>query len=366
MRVRDVIVAMDEWAPPELAYSWDRCGLHAGRPDQEVRKVLTCLTVTKAALSAAKKARAEMIVAHHPLIWDPLKTLREDNDEAMLCLEVAREGIACYAAHTNLDVVPGGVNHILAGRLGLKNLSSLIRVPHAQMMKLIAFVPGSHLAAVRDAVSAAGAGTIGDYTHCSFSAPGTGTFMPGDRSAPFSGRKHVVNEEPEHRFETLVPKARLARVLIALFAAHPYEEVAYDVVPLANPDKTISLGLQGELAKAVKLDAFAASVRTALDIGHVRVAGDPKRSVKRIAVMGGAGGGSSGEVPGDVDVFVTGDVKYHEAITANERGLAVIDAGHHGTEKWIAPAIAEYLNAQCKGVKAVAYMEPDPFRAVTR
>ncbi len=365
MRVCDVMAVMDKWAPPELAYSWDRCGLHAGRPDQEVRKVLTCLTVTKAALAAARKGRAEMIVAHHPLIWDPLKTLREDNEEAMLCLDVARAGIACYAAHTNLDVVPGGVNHVLAGRLGLTNLSSLIRVPHAQLTKLVAFVPGTHLAAVREAVCAAGAGTIGDYTHCSFSAPGIGTFMPGAGTAPFSGRTHVVNEEPEQRFETLVPKARLAHVLAALCASHPYEEVAYDVVPLANPDKMVSLGLRGDLAKPVKLDAFAAAVRNSLDIRHVRVTGDPRRSVRHVAVMGGAGGGSTGEIPGDVDVYVTGDVKYHEAITANERGLAVIDAGHHGTEKWIAPAIADYVRTHCRGIKASAYMEPDPFRVVT-
>ncbi len=365
MRVRDVIAVMDEWAPPELAYSWDRCGLHAGDPDREVRKILTCLTVTRAAFAAAKRARAEMIVSHHPLIWDPLKSLREDNEEARLCLDIARAGIACYAAHTNLDVVPGGVNHVLAGRLGLKKLSPLIRVPHAQMTKLVAFVPEAHLGAVRDAVCAAGAGVIGDYTCCSFSAAGTGTFRPGDHSAPFSGKKHAVNEGPEYRFETLVPKSRLARVLIALFAAHPYEEVAYDVIPLANPDKTISLGLRGELVKPLTLDTFAAAVRKSLDIEHVRVTGNPKRSVRCVAVMGGAGAGSTGEIPGDVDVYVTGDVKYHEAISANERGLAVIDAGHHGTEKWTAPAMAEYLRAHCKGVKASAYMEPDPFRVVT-
>lgn len=361
MNVRDVITLMDQWAPPDLAYSWDRAGLATGDPDAEVSRVLVCLTVTRDAFKAARKAKADMIVAHHPLIWDPITTLRRDDARAALSLDIAEAGVACYSAHTNLDIVPGGVNHVLADRLNLTRLRPLFPPKHAGQIKLVTFIPETHLAEVRDAVCTAGAGVIGDYTHCSFSTPGIGTFRPGVGATPFSGSKFQVNQEPEMRFEVILPKARLGDVLAALNEAHPYEEVAYDLFPLLNTDPDISLGLRGELNKAVSLAALAEQVRSALDITHVRCSGDAKRKVKQIAVMGGAGGGSTPQVPGDVDVFVTGDVKYHEAVDAAERGLAVIDAGHHGTEKWIVPAIADYLKKAGGNLKVSRYMEPDPF-----
>ncbi|MCH8204233.1 MAG: Nif3-like dinuclear metal center hexameric protein [Candidatus Hydrogenedentes bacterium] len=366
MQVRDVIAAVDSWAPPALAYDWDKVGLSTGRPDAKVSKILVALTVTSDVLKAAVAWKAQMIVSHHPLIWEPLTTLRSDNAQARLCLNIANKKIACYSAHTNLDVVPQGVNHILAERLGLTEVAPLFPVPHAQQLKLVTFVPQSHLAAVRDAVSAAGAGVIGDYTHCSFSAPGTGTFKPGAGASPYSGSKHRVNQEPELRFETLLPKARAAEVIQALKEAHPYEEVAYDLVQLDTVDPTMSLGLRGELTREIALDTFAARVRKALAIKHVRVVGNGKDKVRNVAVLGGAGGRSAADVPDDVDVFVTGDVKYHEALDARERGLNIIDAGHHGTEKWIVPALAEYLKKNLKGARVTAYNEPDPFRVVTK
>ncbi len=366
MLVRDVMAAVDRWAPPALSYSWDRAGLSIGSPDSKVTKILVALTVTSETFEAALAAKAQMIVSHHPLIWEPLTTLRSDNAKARLCLNIANKKIACYSAHTNLDVVPQGVNHILAERLGLKNVSPLFPVQHAQRLKLVTFVPETHLAAVRDAVTAAGAGVIGDYTHCSFSAPGTGTFKPGSGASPYSGSKRRVNHEPELRFETLLPSARTAEVVQALKDAHPYEEVAYDLVMLDGSDPAVSLGLRGELARAVRLNTFASRVRGALEIKHLRVAGDMKNKVRSIAVLGGSGGESAAEVPGDVDVYVTGDVKYHEALDARERGLNIIDAGHHGTEKWIVPALAGYLKKNLKGVRITPYTEPDPFRVVTK
>ncbi len=366
MQVRDVMAAVDRWAPPALSYSWDKAGLSTGNPDSKVTKILVALTVTTGAFEAALAAKAQVIVSHHPLIWEPLTTLRSDDARARLCLNIANKKIACYSAHTNLDVAPQGVNHILAGRLGLTRIAPLFPVPHAQQLKLVTFVPENHLAAVRDAVSAAGAGTIGDYTHFSFSAPGTGTFKPGGSARPYSGKKHQVNEEPEMRFETLLPKARASQIVTALKEAHPYEEVAYDLVQLDNLDPAVSLGLRGELSRAVALDTFAARVRHALEIKHVRVVGDAKNKVRSIAVLGGSGGASAAAVPDDVDAYVTGDVKYHEALDAQERGLNIIDAGHHGTEKWIVPALANYLKQNLKGARITVYTESDPFRAITK
>lgn len=366
MQVKDVVEAVERWAPPSLAYAWDKAGLSLGHPDAKIGKVMVVLTVTRDVLRAATAAKAQMIVSHHPLIWEPLETLRSDDAQARLCLDIAQKGIACYASHTSLDVVPRGVNHILAERLGLRHVGPLLPVPQAEQLKLVTFVPGTHLAAVREALSAAGAGVIGDYTECSFSAPGTGTFRPGSDAKPFSGTQGAVNQEPEQRFEILVPKARVGEVVRALKEAHPYEEVAYDLVKLDTADPAISLGLRGELSRAVSLDTFAARVRKALGIKHVRVSGDPKHTVQRVAVLGGAGGASAPSIPRDIDVYVTGDVQYHDALDARERGLSIIDAGHHGTEKLIVPALADYLKASLKDLRVVPWIEPDPFRVITK
>lgn len=366
MTVREVCDVLDRLAPPSLAYAWDRAGLAVGTPSQKVNAVLAALSVTRETFTAAKRAKANLIVSHHPVIWEPLRALRTDDPHTALCLELAHAGIACYSAHTNLDVVPGGVNAVLAERLGLTGLSSLLEVPHASRVKLVTFVPESHLPAVRDAVCGAGAGVIGEYTHCTFSAAGVGTFLPGEKASPFSGKKHRVNEEPERRFEVLVPSARLSDVVRAMRQAHPYEEPAYDVVPLDGVDPAISLGLQGELPKAATLDAFAAKVRKDLDVSHVRMVGEPRRKIRRVAVLGGAGGSEIAHIPADVDVLVTGDVDYHDALAAQERGIAVIDAGHAGTEKWIVPALAGRLREALPRLRVASFMERDPFRIVVK
>jgi len=367
LKVSDIARLVSEFAPEAYSYPWDRRGLRVGDPSAKVKGILVVLSVTPAALAAARKAKANLIVAHHPPVWEPLKVLRMDDPETRLLVEMARDGIHCYAAHTNLDVVPGGVNTVLADRIGLKATRVLFPAPHAAMLKLIAFVPATHLGAVREAVCAAGAGVIGDYTHCSFSSEGIGTFLPGEGSNPFSGKKRVVNEEPERKFEVLLPKARLSPVLAALFEAHPYEEVAYDLVPLENTAEGIGLGLIGEMPKAMPLNAFAKHVRERLGVSHVRLAGARVRRVKTVAVLGGSGGGEIGKVPAGVDAYVTGDVKYHDALLAEDKGFAVVDAGHHGTEAPMIPVWADWLRKrlQGSGISVKAYAEPETFRVVS-
>jgi len=365
MTVQEVAGAIERLAPPDLAYPWDRAGLSCGHPDQAVTGIVAALTVTRDVLKAARRTKANLVVSHHPLIWEPLRSLRADDPHTALCVELARAGIACFSAHTNLDVVPGGVNTVLAERLGLKDLQPLIPVSHAGQVKLVCFVPEPNLADLRNAVCNAGAGVIGAYTHCSFSAPGVGTFLPGDTARPFSGRKHTVNEEPELRFEVLVPKARLGAVVRELVKSHPYEEPAYDVIPLEGHDRTVSLGLQGRLPRELTLSRFASRVCAALDVAHVRVVGKGSRRVGSVGVLGGAGGSEIGSIPSGVDVLVTGDVDYHDALHALDRGLAVIDAGHVGTEKWIVPALVRYLKNEFPKLRVSGVDEPDPFRVVT-
>jgi dinuclear metal center YbgI/SA1388 family protein len=363
--VADVMAAVERLAPAGWAAAWDRAGLAIGRPDAPVSRVLVALTVTRAALAAARRRGADMIVSHHPLVWEPLRALRTDDPHTSLCLELAASGIACYAAHTNLDLAPGGVNDALAERLGLRDVTGLgSGGEEAARLKLVTFVPASHLARVREAVCEAGAGRIGDYTHCTFSAPGTGTFLPGASASPFSGQKGRVNEEPEHRFETVLPKARAGAVISALRAAHPYEEVAYDLIPLENRDPALTLGRCGVLEKPMQLDAFARHVAEVLEAGAVRFCGDARRRVRTVAVVGGAGASCISSLPPGTDVLVTGDVKYHDALDAEARGVLLVDAGHGATEKWVLPVLAEAIKASVMGVRVSCSKEPECFTPV--
>jgi dinuclear metal center YbgI/SA1388 family protein len=363
--VGEVCLALEELAPPGFAYSWDKPGLRIGALDSEVSRVLVALSVTRAAYEKAREAGAQMIVSHHPTMWEPLETLRTDDPQVRLCIDLAHGNIACFAAHTNLDVIPGGVNTLLAERLALADCEPLLCAQQAAQVKLVTFVPESHLVAVRQAICDAGAGKIGEYTQCTFSTPGIGTFMPSEAADPYSGEKCKLNEEPERRLETLMTKAYAPKVIAALVAAHPYDEPAYDLVPMENPDKTIGLGIRGRLDEALTLDAVADRVRAALGVDHVRVAGAPGRPVRTIAVIGGAGGGEVKRVPADIDVLVTGDVGYHDAVDALERGMAVIDAGHDGTERPIVASLTEFLAQRFPSLQVISFEEDFVLRAIT-
>ncbi|MCL4215509.1 MAG: Nif3-like dinuclear metal center hexameric protein [Candidatus Hydrogenedentes bacterium] len=366
LTVRDICRAVDELAPPALAYEWDRVGLNVGDPSNAVDCVVVALTVTPEAVAVAVKARAQLMVVHHPPIWEPLKSLRTDEPATRLMLEVAQAGISIYSAHTNLDVAPGGVNDILARRLCLTQVSPLFPCAHAGQVKLVTFVPESHLPQVRDAVCSAGAGVIGEYSHCSFSTAGTGTFLPGKGASPFSGEKGKVNEEAERRFEVLAPKARLAGILQALNESHPYEEVAYDLISLENADPRIGLGRRGKLREPMVVAAFVRHVCNKLNVSYARVVGALKGKVQDVAVLGGSGGGEISRLPEGVDIYVTGDVKYHDALIALEKGIIVVDAGHGGTEKHLTGVVARYLKSRFNGLRVKDYVEPELFQTEER
>ena len=365
LTVGHVCAALERWAPRAWAYTWDKPGLAIGNASAPVRRVVTCLSVEPSVLRAARRAKADLIVAHHPPIWEPLRTLDPGEPHTGLLLELAQAGIAVYATHTNLDVAPGGVNDALADRLGLEERRPLFPAEQARQLKLVVYVPESHVAEVRDAMSAAGAGQIGDYSHCSFSHPGVGTFKPGAGTNPFSGAKGAVNEEEERRMEMLLPAHLLQPVRDALFAAHPYEEVAYDVFALENTDAAVGLGVRGRLPNAMSAEAFAAHVCAALEITDLRRTGAAQGKVRNVAVLGGSGGGEIARLPGGLDAYVTGDVKYHDALLAMARGTRVYDAGHWGTEKHVPHLLADWLKRNVPGVRVSAHVEPPPFHTVT-
>ena len=342
MQVKDVIAAVDRLAPFDLAEPWDHVGLQVGAPGDELRvagaagaapAVLVALEVDDAVLDEARRLGAAVVVSHHPLIFDPLERLSDDSLAGRLALRAAREGVAVIAAHTSLDKARGGLADVVTGLLGLEATAPLAPAA-ADALKLVGFVPVDDADLVRKAVFAAGAGVIGEYEHCSWSTGGQGTFFGREGADPALGQAGRDETVDELRLEVVFPRRLRRRVAGAYVAAHPYEEPAYDVIPLENELATLGLGRLGVLPAATPLAAFAAEVAAVLHLPSVRYAGDAGREIRRVAVLPGSGAEAIARGVAQVaDVLVTGDVKYHEARAAQAQGLALVDAPHGVTEQ---------------------------------
>ncbi len=361
VRIQDICDLMETWAPLKLAYPNDTVGLVLGSKDWEVNKVLLCLTITDSIVKQAIQNDVKLIISHHPLIYTPLHKITQDTPYSKRIAQLISREIACYNSHTNLDVAEKGLNYILAQKLEISNTTGLIPVEHIQLFKLVTFVPQNYLEKVREAVCSCGAGIIGEYAYCSFNTSGVGTFLPSEKASPFLGKVGKVNEEKEERFEVLVPSELLNNVIEALLEAHPYEEVAYDIYPLHNKNKKISLGVKGTLEKPILLEEFSNHVKDKLNLSSLRVIGEMTKKIKNVAVIGGSGGGEIKNIPENIDVLVTGDVKYHQALEAIDKELAVIDAGHFGTEYLIVQSIYNYLKEKLPLLDIIVSEEKDPF-----
>lgn len=337
MQLQQLIGACAAIAPEALAEEWDNVGLQVGTPDAFVERVLLTLDVTPAILDEARARGVQSVIAHHPLIFRPLRSLREDQPEAALVAGFVRAGIALYVMHTNLDLVRPGTSDALADKLGVRETAPLLPLTRAvgeAQYKLVVFVPTADAARVRLAMGDAQTGIIGNYSHCSFSALGTGSFRPLPGAHPAIGQVGVQEEVAEERVEVLVSARQLPRVLAAMLAAHPYEEVAYDLYPLAPHPTGAGLGRVGRLDAACSLRELAERVRERLGGARLQIVGERARSVARVALCGGSGGDLvDAAVAAGADVLITGDVKHHQALHALDRSLAVIDAGHDATER---------------------------------
>jgi len=341
-----IIEAIERLAPKYLAESWDNVGLLIGSPAQKITKLLVTLDVTQAVVAQAVQDGIDMIITHHPILFKAVTSIRTDLPQGQIVASLLKANIAVYAAHTNLDIATGGVNDILASKLNLQDTQPLAVSYTEKLCKLVMFVPNTHMEVVRRAISEAGAGHVGNYSHCTFSSSGEGSFVPLDGSRPFIGSNGVVEYVQEARLETIVPEKISRRVLKAMLKVHPYEEVAYDLYPLVNSGHSLGLGRVGKLMAPMSLAEFITQVKMALGIEFVSVAGSREKTVNKVAVCGGSGAGFIHKAAfAGADVFVTGDVKYHEAQDALDAGIVVIDAGHFATEKPIVPFLAEYLTA---------------------
>ena len=354
IRVRDVLAAIDRAAPFRLQESWDNSGLLVGDPKARVKRILVALDHTTAVVGEARRRRADLLVTHHPLFVDGTKRLTTETPDGAAALKMAASGIAHIAAHTNYDAAPGGLNDLLAKKLGLVDAVPLDRPPASGGMKLVVFLPPADRERVQRALFAAGAGQIGDYSQCSFRVGGTGTFLGGKSTHPTVGQPGRREEVQELRLETVVPPDRVAEVVRALRNAHPYEEPAFDLYPLAGLDERAGLGRVGTLARRQTLRAFTDRVRRSLKVKTVQVIGSPGRRIERVAVVGGGGGSLWPQaVEAGAQVLVTGEMKYHDRLASRDAGLVTVLAGHYATEQLGVGGLAKLLRAALPEAKVV-------------
>jgi dinuclear metal center YbgI/SA1388 family protein len=340
----DVISELERIAPPELQESYDNAGLITGRPDTLLSGVLTTLDCTEFVVAEAVKKGCNLIVAHHPIVFRGLKRLNGNNHVERAIIAAIRNDIAIYAIHTNLDnVLHRGVNERIAKQIGLRQDSLRILSPmRERLMKLITYVPDAHAAGVCDALFAAGAGHIGKYDECSFSTAGKGTFRAGTGTDPYVGQHGERHTESEQRIEVILPRHLESAVVKALKTAHPYEEVAFHLVPLLNGWQEAGSGLLGELPEAMPAESFLKLVKERMELSHLRYAAGDGRQIRKVAICGGAGSFLIGKALRQADAYLTADVKYHEFFEA-ENTLFLCDLGHFESEKFTINLLSDII-----------------------
>lgn len=360
-----IINLIEKYAPKKRAEEWDNIGLQVGSPAQSVSCVFLSLDLNEAILEEAWQAGADMLIVHHTPFFKPLRNLRTDLPQGRLIQKIVQKGLALYTAHTNLDAAVGGVNDVLAQKLGLQKIELLMESWQEKLYKLVVFVPVEFTEKVSQAISEAGAGWLGNYAHCTFRTTGIGTFLPLAGANPFLGVEGRLEKVEETRIETIIPEARVNRVIKAMLKAHPYEEVAYDLYLLAKEGETAGMGRIGYLPQPLNLQEFITLVKERLNLSMVRYCGDLGKKVEKVALCGGSGASYLARAAFlGTDVYLTADVKYHEAQEAEAQGLALVDAGHFGTEQPVIAAMAEYLKEELPKEKVwvvTSQLNSDPF-----
>ena len=362
-----VIAYMEQLAPKHIAMPKDCIGLQLGTLDKEIRHVLITLDVTDEVIDEAISLEIDLIIAHHPIIFDSISSLQTNCPIVKRYEKLIKHNIAVYISHTNLDVAEGGLNDWLAQTLGIETTGTLEDSYTDDLFKLVVFVPCSHHDLVLQALFCAGAGSIGNYTHCSFNMNGTGTFVSKEGAQPYIGKRGEMEHVEEVRIETVVSRSLRTPVVQAMLKAHPYEEVAYDLYPIDIRGHTVGIGRIGYLEQSLSLRHFVDEVKGKLHLPGVRVVGNLESVVKNVAVLGGSGSKyiRIAQAKG-AHVLVTGDVNYHAAQDALMFGLAIVDVGHH-VETIMKPNTAKWLRTCLQKMKYstrvyTSKVENDPFQ----
>ena len=339
---------LEQLAPKKYAESWDNVGLLLGNDEVEIDKVMVTLDVTEVVVDEAIEKNVDLIISHHPVIFKGMKNITDRTYQGRLIRKLIKNDIHVYSAHTNLDIAKGGLNDYLMNLIGLDDLSLLTVSDSLAFYKLITFVPTDSSEMVKNALFKAGAGRLGDYDECSYQTVGSGNFRPNEGANPAIGEIGSRESVEEVKIETIVPEKDLDRCLRALIKAHPYETLAYDVFKMENLSEPYGLGRTGKYAEPIAGEAFLKQVKEVLGAEILKVAGKVPEQVKKVGLCTGAGSEfiHAAKRKG-CDVFITGDVKYHEAQLAEQLDVCIVDAGHFETENIYMSYLQEYLEEKC-------------------
>ncbi|MBN8695577.1 MAG: Nif3-like dinuclear metal center hexameric protein [Bacteroidetes bacterium] len=342
MKLRQITDHIESIAPLAYQESYDNAGLICGHPDMEITGALICLDSTEDVIDEAISLGCNLVIAHHPIVFSGLKKFNGKNYVERVIMKAIKNDIAIYAAHTNLDSVSNGVNAKISEKLGLSNCRILSPIKN-NLKKLITFCPSDKAADVRLALFEAGAGNIGNYSECSFNSDGIGTFKAGNDTNPYVGEQGVQHQEKETKIEVIYPAFLEGRLLKALFTAHPYEEVAYDLIALSNTHQQVGAGMVGELEVECSEMEFLTKVKEKMKAGVVRYTHLTGKKVKTVAVCGGSGSFLLKDaIQNGADVFVTADFKYHQFFDAENR-IVIADIGHFESEQYTSELFYEIL-----------------------
>jgi len=366
MKIKDISEQIEKIVPLKLAQDWDNVGLLIGNVQKNVKNILLTIDVTNDVVAEAKKLKTDLIVSYHPVIWDGLKKITTEAPSGIVH-ELIRSGIAVFSIHTALDAATGGVNDGLAEIVGIedgKPIGDYVANPAGNNYKLVVFVPVESVAEVSNAVFAAGAGAIGNYSHCGFGAEGTGTFLPLENAKPAIGKKGEMEKVPEIRFETIVSAEKLDAVVTAMKNAHPYERPAFDIIKLYNSQMKFGLGRIGRLAKPLRIEEIIDRIKKFTGAKAIGLIGKEKRLVKTAAVCAGSCGKIVNVViAAKADLYLTGELSHHRALAAQEAGLSCICLSHSVSERFILKKFAKQLQKQLNSVTIrISRKDADPFK----
>ena len=335
MKISQIIDFLNSRLLPIYQESYDNSGFLVGDPDTELTGVLIALDVTPDVVDEAIQGGFNLIVSHHPLIFGGIKRITTANETGRMLIKLLRGNISVYAAHTNLDNLDWGVNGILAKKLGLEGCR-ILRPVEGELRKLVTYLPSSHADDVRQALFSTGAGCIGGYDQCSYNSDGYGTFRANEGCDPYCGEIGELHREPETRIEVIYEKRLERKIVQKLVSVHPYEEPAYDCLPVANPLMSVGAGMVGQLPQPMPLDSFLQKVKTTLNLPIVRTSTikNPGSTIQKVAICGGAGSFLIGDAKSaGADIYLTGDLKYHDFQQA-ENNIILADIGHYESEQF--------------------------------
>ncbi|MFI5380443.1 MAG: Nif3-like dinuclear metal center hexameric protein [Tepidisphaerales bacterium] len=358
-----LIETMETIAPTRHAESWDNVGLLAGDPQQAISRAIVCIDYTAEVAAEGQRLGCDAVIAYHPVIFEGLKRVTAGS----VVFDALRRGLPIYSPHTAWDVAPGGVNDFLMDILGVSGRRALRpAAAKATACKLVVFTPAEAIEKVSQAMFGAGAGRIGNYSGCSFRAPGTGTFFGEEGANPAVGQAGRFEQVEELRLETIVPLANLERVVAAMRAAHPYEEPAFDIIPLQPPPDGLGQGRIGRFDAPVERRELLQRIRKGLGLSQLLVAGPVDGTVSSVACLAGAGGEHLKDaLEQQAGLYLTGEIRHHDALKAAQRGMTVVCTLHSNSERASLSRLADRVRERLPGLELrLSAADRDPFAVI--